>query len=106
TFYALLVALLVGIPLGRLAAYWRDKAPDAALRVFAILFYATPVFFLGLLFKLVFSTWLGWLPVAGRASTAGEIQLQTLDHPTGFYLIDAIRIGDSALIQDVLQHAV
>ncbi len=39
-----------------------------SLRIFAILCYATPVFFSGLLLKLVFSVWLGWLPVAGRAS--------------------------------------
>src|SRR3954468_10767808 len=36
TFYALLVAFVVGIPGGRLAAYFRDKFPDAGLRVFAI----------------------------------------------------------------------
>ena len=42
--------------------YMRDKAPDAVLRVFAILCYATPVFFAGLLLKLIFSVWLGWLP--------------------------------------------
>ena len=40
------------------------------LRVFAILCYATPVFFAGLLLKLTFSVWLGWLPVAGRATTS------------------------------------
>jgi peptide/nickel transport system permease protein len=104
--YALLVAFVLGIPLGRLAAYLRDKWPDAVLRVLAILAYATPVFFVGLLFKLIFSIWLGWLPVAGRASTGAEIQLSTLDGATGIYLIDAIRTGDSEVISDVLQHAV
>ena len=42
-FFALIVAFAVGIPLGMLAAYHRDRWPDAALRVFAILCYATPV---------------------------------------------------------------
>ncbi len=106
TFYALLVAFAVGIPGGRLAAYFRDKYPDAALRVFAIFCYATPVFFSGLLLKLVFSIWLGWLPVAGRASTGAEIQLSTLPNSTGFYLIDAIKLGDPEVITDVLEHAV
>jgi len=105
-FYALLVAFVVGIPLGRLAAYLRDRWPDATLRVFAILFYATPVFFVGLLLKLVFAVNLGWLPVAGRASTAAEIQLSTLPNSTGLYLIDAIKLGDREVISDVLQHAV
>ncbi len=106
TFYALLVAFVVGIPGGRLAAYFRDKYPDAGLRVFAIFCYATPVFFSGLLLKLVFSIWLGWLPVAGRASTGAEIQLSTLPNSTGFYLIDAIKLGDPEVITDVLEHAV
>jgi peptide/nickel transport system permease protein len=105
-FYALLVAFVVGIPLGRLAAYLRDRWPDATLRVFAILFYATPVFFVGLLLKLVFAVNLGWLPVAGRASTGAEIQLSTLPNSTGLYLIDAIKLGDPEVIRDVLQHAV
>ncbi|MGO1179024.1 ABC transporter permease, partial [Cellulosimicrobium funkei] len=74
--------------------------------VSAILAYATPVFFAGLMLKLVFSVWLGWLPVSGRASTDAEIELQFLDDPTGFYLIDAIRTGDPAIVGDVLQHAV
>jgi peptide/nickel transport system permease protein len=104
--YALLVAFVVGIPLGRLAAYFRDKWPDAVLRVFAIFCYATPVFFAGLLLKLIFSIWLGWLPVAGRASTGAEIQLSTLQGSTGIYLIDAIKLGDGAVIADVLEHAV
>jgi peptide/nickel transport system permease protein len=106
TFYALIVAFLVGIPFGQLAAYARDRAPDAVLRVFAILCYATPVFFAGLLLKLVFAVQLDWLPVAGRASTRTEIQFQQLDHATGLYLIDAIRLGDGEAVRDVLSHAV
>ncbi len=104
--YALIVALLLGIPLGRLAAYRRDKTPDAVLRVLAILAYATPVFFAGMLLKLVFAVWLHVLPVAGRASTTAEISMQVLKNPTGIYLIDAFQTGDWSVISDVLQHAV
>ena len=105
-FYSLIVAFVVGIPLGMVAAYFRDRVPDAALRVFAILCYATPVFFAGLLLKLVFSVWLGVLPVAGRATTGTELNLQLLENRTGIYLIDAFRSGDPAAVTDVLQHAV
>ncbi|WP_222192700.1 ABC transporter permease [Modestobacter italicus] len=104
--YALVVAFIIGIPLGMIAAYFRDRTPDALLRVFAILCYATPVFFAGLLLKLIFSVWLDWLPVAGRASTIAEIQLQRVDNPTGIALIDAIQTGDGEVVSDVLQHAV
>ena len=105
-FYALIVAFLIGIPLGMVAAYWRDKTPDAFLRVFAILCYATPVFFAGLLLKLVFAVWLKVLPVAGRSTTGSELQLQLLPHPTGIYTIDALQTGDPAVLVDVLAHAV
>lgn len=104
--YALIVAFLIGIPLGRIAAYRRDKAPDAVLRIGAILAYATPVFFAGLLLKLIFAVWLDVLPVAGRASTRTELDLHKLDNPTGIYIIDAFRTGDPAIVWDVLQHAV
>jgi peptide/nickel transport system permease protein len=104
--YALIVAFIVGIPLGMVAAYFRDKAPDAFLRVFAILCYATPVFFAGLLLKLIFSVWLKVLPVAGRASTRTELEMSSLDNKTGIYLIDAIQLGSPAAVADVLQHAI
>ena len=74
--------------------------------MFAILCYATPVFFSGLLFKLVFAVWLKVLPVSGRASTGTEIQMEFLSEKTGFYTIDAIRTGDPAALADVLAHAV
>jgi peptide/nickel transport system permease protein len=105
-FYALIVAFIVGIPLGQVAAYFRDRWPDAMLRVFAILAYATPVFFAGLLLKLIFAVWLDVLPVAGRGSTRTEILFASMPNRTGIYLIDAFLTGDPEVIGDVLSHAV
>ena len=105
-FYSLIVAFVIGIPFGLVAAYFRDKGQDAVLRVFAILCYATPVFFAGMILKLIFSVWLKVLPVAGRASTGAELQMQFLPNPTGLYTIDAIRTGNPAVLADVLAHAV
>lgn len=104
--YSLIVAFIIGIPLGLVAAYWRDKTPDAFLRIFAILAYATPVFFSALLLKLVFSVWLKVLPVAGRASTGSELQMQLLPGKTGIYTIDALQTGNPAILLDVVSHAV
>nr|WP_223230924.1 ABC transporter permease [Microbacterium jejuense] len=103
--YALIVAFIVGIPLGLVAAAKRDKTADAGLRVSAILFYATPVFFAGLVAKLIFSVWLGWFPVSGRASVRTELALNR-EGGTGLYLIDAIATGNPAYVQDVILHAV
>ncbi len=103
---ALVVALLVGIPLGMFAAHKRDKVPDAVLRMFAILCYATPVFFAGLLLKLTFSVGLGWFPVAGRASTTTELAMSRLAAPSGIYWLDALRSGNLSAFGDIVQHAV
>ncbi len=105
-FYSLIVAFTVGIPLGMVAAYFRDRYPDAFLRVFAILCYATPVFFAGLLLKLIFAVQLGWLPVAGRASLRTELALLNVPVRTRIYTIDALQTGDPAMVLDVLSHAV
>lgn len=104
--YSLVVALVVGVPLGMVAARFRDRWPDALLRVVAILGYATPVFFMGLILKLIFSVNLGIFPIAGRASSQGELEMARISNPTGIYLLDAIRLGDTQLIGDVLLHAV
>ena len=106
TFWALIVALAVGIPLGRVAARYRDRPPDVVLRLFAVLAYATPVFFLGLLLKLLFAIKLGWLPASGRASTDVEIAIQNVSPKTNIYLIDAILYGDPSYVIDVIKHAI
>jgi peptide/nickel transport system permease protein len=105
-FYALIVALIIGIPLGLIAAYRRDRWQDAILRTGAILAYATPIFFVAILLKLILAVNLGAFPVAGRASVRVELELQSITNPTGIYLIDALRLGDPAAVADVLWHAV
>ena len=106
TFWALIVALAVGIPLGRVAARYRDRPPDVGLRLFAVLAYATPVFFLGLLLQLLFAIKLGWLPASGRASTNVELAIQNVSPKTNIFIIDAILYGDTSYVVDVLKHAI
>lgn len=106
TFWALVFALLVGVPLGRVAARHRDRLPDIGLRLFGVLAYAIPVFFLGLLLQLLFSIKLGWLPVDGRASPNIEIDINNVSPNTHIYLINAILYGDNSFIWDVLKHTV
>ncbi len=104
--YSLVVAAVAGPALGVLAARLRDRGPDAVLRVLAIVSYAVPVFVIGLLLKLVFGIWLGWLPTDGRLTIPDQIQLQLAGHDGGIYLIDAIRFGGWPMVVDVLRHAV
>ena len=107
TFWALLIALLVGIPLGRVAARYRDRLPDVGLRLFAVLAYAMPVFFLGLLLKLLFAIKLGWFYSSGRASPSVEIDITTLSpHDTHIYFLNALLWGTPSDVLDVLRHTV
>lgn len=74
---ALLIAMLVGIPLGFIAAINHNKASDNAILSFAMIGYSIPVFWLGLLAILIFSIGLGWLPSAGQISLVFEIKFIT-----------------------------
>ncbi|MDR2620035.1 MAG: ABC transporter permease [Propionibacteriaceae bacterium] len=105
-FWALIVAFLVGIPLGRIAARRYNKGADVAIRSFAVLFYAAPVFFVALLLKLVFAVQLGWLPIAGRASIRVQSALEKIEPNSHIYIVNAIRSGNAEYIKDVLEHAV
>lgn len=103
---ATIVALVIGIPLGKLSARYRDKIPDVVIRLFSITCYATPVFFLGLVLKLIFSVYIPILPSNGRVSAIYEGQLQSVAFPTGFNIIDSIQTGDMAIVGDVLSHSI
>ena len=104
-FLALIVALIVASAWD-IAARKRDHAADAGIRTFAILSLCHPVFFLGLILKLIFAIWLNVLPASGRSSLGSEMQFSRLVSPTGFYIIDAIQLGDMSVLLDVLRHAV
>jgi cationic peptide transport system permease protein len=86
---ALFIAMLIGIPLGFIAAINHNKASDNVILSFAMLGYSIPVFWLGLLAILFFSIGLGWLPSAGQISLLFEIEFVT-----GIQFID-ILLSDS-----------
>ena len=69
----LLVAVLIALPLGVVAALRRDTAWDAGAMGFAMLGVSIPNFWMGPLLILVFSLWLGWLPVSGREGPASLV---------------------------------
>jgi peptide/nickel transport system permease protein len=106
SFWAVLIALLLGIPLGRVAARYRDRLPDVGLRLFAVLCYAMPVFFFGLLLQLLFAIKLGWLPPSGRASVDVDLAINNVSPNTHIYLISAIQYGNLADLWDVIKHAI
>jgi peptide/nickel transport system permease protein len=103
TFYAMIVAIVVGVTFGMLAGRFRDTWIDGGSRLFGILIYATPVFFLGLMAQLFFGSYLGWLPTSDRASPLVDATLQTHTH---IYTIDTLWNGDWNAFVDVVKHLI
>ena len=62
---SLIIEYCVAIPLGLWAAVKKNKLPDKVLTVSTIVLWSMPPFWLGVLFMLVFSIWLGILPLSG-----------------------------------------
>jgi peptide/nickel transport system permease protein len=67
---AMLVAIVIAIPLGVIAAVWRGTAIDYSAMTFALAGVSIPNFWLGPLLAIVFAVELGWLPVSGRGTLA------------------------------------
>jgi len=65
---AMVLGIVSGIPLGVIAATNRNKLPDGGVRVFSLIGYAIPDFFLGALLLITFSLNMGWFPINGAGT--------------------------------------
>lgn len=66
SFSALVIGMVVAIPMGIIAARRAGKITDNVTTVFTLVGMSMPVFWIGILLILVFSSWLGWLPASGN----------------------------------------
>lgn len=98
---AMIIAVVIGIPLGYLAARRRGSIIDFGSVTGSLIGTCIPVFFLAYLFKQIFSVWLEMFPSNGR-STSG---LATPD-TTGLLLFDSLISGDFTVFSDALAHLV
>lgn len=98
---AMLFAVIVGLPLGFIAAKRYLGLLDNASLFVSLIGISFPVFFLALLLKYVFAIKLGWLPTIGRIDVT-----RSVEHPTNFYLLDAILTGDWETFKDVAMHLI
>jgi peptide/nickel transport system permease protein len=96
-----LFSLIFGIPLGFFAAKRYQGLVDHASLVISLVGISTPIFFLALILKYIFAVRLGWLPSVGRISVLIEI-----DHPTNFYVLDAILAGNWEAFVDTIKHLI
>lgn len=101
-FCALLIALVVGVPLGVLSAVYKNRWLDHLVRLLALTGISTPAFWLGLGVIVLFYGKLNFLPGGGRLD-------DWLDPParvTGFYLIDSLLSGDLEVFFNALTHLI
>jgi peptide/nickel transport system permease protein len=98
---AMLFSILVGIPIGFLAAKRYGSVFDHLSLVGSLIGISIPIFFLGLILKWIFAVKLGWLPSAGRESFLAERR-----HPTNFYVLDAIVERDPGALWDTVRHLI
>jgi len=99
---ALLVALIVGVPLGVLSAVYRNRWLDHLARLLALTGISTPAFWLGLGVIVLFYGKLNLLPGSGRL----DDWFVPPPRVTGFYLIDSLLSGDLDVFFNAFKHLI
>jgi dipeptide transport system permease protein len=98
---AIILAMLIGLPAGIVAAVRRNSVFDHSVMGLSLTGYSMPIFWWGLLLILLFSVTLGWTPVSGRMSVRYFVE-----PATGFVLLDAWLAGEWGAFKSALQHLV
>jgi peptide/nickel transport system permease protein len=98
--YSMAIALVIGLTVGIIAALRPNTVWDVSGRLFGIITYSLPLFWVGMLLQLIFSVQLGWLPIGTRfpATLAPPVKI------TGLYSLDALFTGDAQLFFTSLQY--
>jgi len=101
TIAALIFAVGLGIPLGRLAASHAQGFTDGAVTVASLLGISIPIFVLGLTLQFIFGAQLHWLPTSGRIDPRIGLQIDT-----NFMIIDSIKSGRWDALVDAVRHLI
>ena len=104
-FCAILIATLVGIPLGAISAKKENTLVDHLSRVVSVANVSLPAFWLAMIAQIVFFKWLGLLPVGGRIDTVVGL-VNPIDKITGFYVLDALITGNWTALKSSVAHLV
>jgi peptide/nickel transport system permease protein len=100
---ASILALIIGIVGGTVAASKRKTAPDYLLRIYSVIIYSLPIFWFGLMLQLLFGVRLNWLPISGRID---PVIGTTLHRMTNMYLIDSLLSANWPALASVVVHLI
>lgn len=94
------LAFVFGVPLGVAAAYWKDRWPDNAIRLFALFSAVTPTFLIALLLQILAGYVLHILPTTGRLLPG----MGFMPDITGLMVVDSILHGRLDVLGEALRH--
>jgi peptide/nickel transport system permease protein len=100
---ATLLGIFLGIPMGVLAAVHHGRWPDHFVRIFGLLGYSVPVFWLGMVGLLIFYANLGWVAGPGRLDVFYDDIVPSV---TGVILIDAALEGEWEIFWNAVSHLI
>ena len=98
---ALFISCFFGIIFGIISATRQYSIFDYLSMLGALIGVSMPIFWLGLVFMLIFSVNLGWLPLSGRISVGVDLEVIT-----NFYILDAVLTKNWGALKDVLWHII
>ena len=98
---ALFISCFFGIIFGIISATRQYSIFDYLSMLGALIGVSMPIFWLGLVFMLIFSLHLGWLPLSGRLSVGVDLKVIT-----NFYILDALLTKNWVALKDVLWHII
>jgi peptide/nickel transport system permease protein len=98
---AMIFATIFGIPLGFIAAKRYGTWIDHTSLFVSLLGISIPIFFLAIILKYIFAVRLGWLPSVGR-----QDPLLDAEHPTNFFVLDAIITRNWEAFVDAIKHLI
>lgn len=98
---ALFISCFFGIIFGIISATRQYSIFDYLSMLGALIGVSMPIFWLGLVFMLIFSVNLGWLPLSGRLSVGVDLEVIT-----NFYILDAVLTKNWAALKDALWHII
>jgi peptide/nickel transport system permease protein len=102
---AMILAVVLGLPLGLVAARFQRRPLDLGVRLSSMLAVSVPVFWLALVAQNVFATMLGWLPVAGEYDSGLDYS-SPLHVFTNITAVDALITGNWPILGSTLVHLV
>ncbi len=96
---AMIIAVLIGIPLGALAGYKHNTFIDLGTMLGSLIGVSMPIFWLALMLLWVFGLKLGWFPTTGRIDS--DVGLRTI---TNLYVVDSLLTGNGRALINALHH--